>query len=921
MPALSFAEFESEVRRAEDEFAAAQWHRAFARYADVFRRRVHDLRFLPEALTDTDLLVLERIADIAVPIGQTAAADLLYAVACDVHRSGRPERFILSAIKRVHIALAADRFDEALRLARETEAFLGALADIECTDEGLALWEHLRPWDPRSEPAVETQIYLVLGRLLAGAGQFEQAITFFRRGLVHAAADHVATARDARGPLNLALAAARLSQGDIRQAEAILSAPDSDFARPTDRIRARELEASVAVQRGAFARAVEALSVAVELCRDLALTTGLASLLVSRAKVLLVLNLTAESERDLDEAGAIGAGPGDGGLRDRLTRLQAYSRARQRTLFGGAPLADAVASLQTGVPRAMSIAPASRHAVASWRPADFMAFYEERELELMTLVQAQPSSPRIEELLRVLREDFDHTDSRHLQTRLTLMSGICGVHRGDWERALELCGGAAAAFEELGFPAEELVARRFQALCLERMPSRQADLPACRRRTETLLASLTKAMSGSMSEAFLVNKWSQRDAEIADAVTQLLADQVQLRTRRGPGRWLAGLAWATRVYALHRCLSVLGNASPSQAAASWTGRVAAFWRLVRHPLRDQTLDFTVLANGVVLLAVRWCHCEMHWAPVTRARVRTLVRRFHERLAAGDPERQIVAAASELATEVGFAATVDHVPSRIRRLKIYPDDQLNGFPFAVIPLDSEQQVVDRFAVTIGIRRMAAPARRRRPRRAVLGASRGAEARPALPEARRQLEWLSQWWRDRGVETSVLGEGLFGVRALLDALAGSQIVHFSGHGVFDPDSPDRTGILVDAGNGGEAIVSLKELAGVDCSTLTFATFLACWSADSFSFPGRWTVGIPSTLCGAGAGTVVAPLWEIEDAVSTDLLIGMFTRLEHDRIDEALRHAQLAVRSGPDSRRRASFFWAAAQVYGDGGRLTIR
>src|SRR5262245_54401167 len=71
--ALSFAEFESTARRAESQVASGQWRNALDLYCRLLQQRVQDLRFNADALTDTDLLVFERVADLAVPLGETAA--------------------------------------------------------------------------------------------------------------------------------------------------------------------------------------------------------------------------------------------------------------------------------------------------------------------------------------------------------------------------------------------------------------------------------------------------------------------------------------------------------------------------------------------------------------------------------------------------------------------------------------------------------------------------------------------------------------------------------------------------------------------------------------------------------------------------------------------------------------------------------
>jgi hypothetical protein len=49
-------------------------------------------------------------------------------------------------------------------------------------------------------------------------------------------------------------------------------------------------------------------------------------------------------------------------------------------------------------------------------------------------------------------------------------------------------------------------------------------------------------------------------------------------------------------------------------------------------------------------------------------------------------------------------------------------------------------------------------------------------------------------------------------------------------------------------------------------------------------------------------------------------MYDRLPTQRVDEAVRAAQLEARTMPDGRRRSPFFWAGLQVYGDGRRLSF-
>ena len=206
------------------------------------------------------------------------------------------------------------------------------------------------------------------------------------------------------------------------------------------------------------------------------------------------------------------------------------------------------------------------------------------------------------------------------------------------------------------------------------------------------------------------------------------------------------------------------------------------------------------------------------------------------------------------------------------------------------------------------------------RVTLAATSGGDSRPALVHAEGDVAWLTDWWRARGTQADTLVNARCDASTLLSALGSSEVIHFSGHGHFDPESADRCGILAHGESGEGEVVSLARIAEVDCRRLRLATLFSCWSADSFLFPGQWAVSIPATLCRAGAGCVVAPLWEIDDTVAGELLRNVYRGLDMARVDEAVRDAQLAARSGPDGRMRSPFFWAGLQVYGNGARVQL-
>lgn len=116
----------------------------------------------------------------------------------------------------------------------------------------------------------------------------------------------------------------------------------------------------------------------------------------------------------------------------------------------------------------------------------------------------------------------------------------------------------------------------------------------------------------------------------------------------------------------------------------------------------------------------------------------------------------------------------------------------------------------------------------------------------------------------------------------------ILHFTAHGVFDPDEPMRSGIdLVDGRLTAQDILGLS--LDVDLVTLG-----ACETGVSDRRPGDELIGLARALLYAGAPSVLVTLWRV-DELSTSMLFAIFyAELAGGRSKaEALRHAQLRLR----------------------------
>jgi len=97
----------------------------------------------------------------------------------------------------------------------------------------------------------------------------------------------------------------------------------------------------------------------------------------------------------------------------------------------------------------------------------------------------------------------------------------------------------------------------------------------------------------------------------------------------------------------------------------------------------------------------------------------------------------------------------------------------------------------------------------------------------------------------------------------------------------------------------------------------TMAACESAGGQLLPGEGAMSLGRAFHGAGARSVIAALWAIDDRATADLMTALYQGIAAGLTkDEALRSAQMSFIRAADRRARwaAPRFWAAFQLSGD-------
>jgi CHAT domain-containing protein/tetratricopeptide (TPR) repeat protein len=149
-------------------------------------------------------------------------------------------------------------------------------------------------------------------------------------------------------------------------------------------------------------------------------------------------------------------------------------------------------------------------------------------------------------------------------------------------------------------------------------------------------------------------------------------------------------------------------------------------------------------------------------------------------------------------------------------------------------------------------------------------------------------------------------------VLKHLSSADVIHFAGHAISGSD--DRDGRLLLAGNVQDAASSLS--SGALIGRLPKHPRVVLAACEAGSSPIDRGMGIDSLAAGflrAGATSVVANLWPIDDAVSKHFFVKVHESLSTNRSSaQAVARAQRSCRSDPQCRRSAPT-WIGTTAYG--------
>jgi CHAT domain-containing protein len=305
-----------------------------------------------------------------------------------------------------------------------------------------------------------------------------------------------------------------------------------------------------------------------------------------------------------------------------------------------------------------------------------------------------------------------------------------------------------------------------------------------------------------------------------------------------------------------------------------------------------------------------------------------IARFVGLLEAGGP-------ADALARQLGdglLEPVIRTLPPTVRRLLVVPDDVLHRLPFDAVRLADGRYAIERFTIStvpsaaVAVMLLQRPVPAAPVRLLALGdprfsgetlAAAGDSSLARSPIRRRELVRLTASGREAelaarfapfsDVRLRETASERFLKAARLDTF---EVIHLATHAFVDDRAIGRSVLVLAGGDGEDGFLTTGDLAALQLRA-ELVVLSACRTAGGVLLGGEGVHGLAAPLLGAGARTVVATSWQVNDRDAARLVDRFYRALaDVESLGDALRTAKLeALRSGRPPRE-----WVSWALIGD-------
>jgi CHAT domain-containing protein len=322
------------------------------------------------------------------------------------------------------------------------------------------------------------------------------------------------------------------------------------------------------------------------------------------------------------------------------------------------------------------------------------------------------------------------------------------------------------------------------------------------------------------------------------------------------------------------------------------------------PAGTALLEYVWLDDRLVVFAADRSGVTVVKIAANRSTIETLVATFRSSLARGD-------ATSGAQLHALLIAPIAQRIARQPTLVIVPDGALHGVAFSALfdPQSRRYLIEDHTVIVAPSAAVYSEALKRRETR-VSASDLLLVAQPKrgdVPLDTGEAEEITPLY----AKVTRLTGAAASRAALLREVIAANVLHFAGHGITDARAGSALLLASSAGDSG--IVDTRDIAALSLPVARTVVLAACSTAAARARSGREGVdSVARAFLAAGAPSVIATLWPIDDRLAAPMFVRIHRRLAQGATAaDAVREAQLdAIRGAaplPPS------IWAAIQTIG--------
>jgi CHAT domain-containing protein len=243
-----------------------------------------------------------------------------------------------------------------------------------------------------------------------------------------------------------------------------------------------------------------------------------------------------------------------------------------------------------------------------------------------------------------------------------------------------------------------------------------------------------------------------------------------------------------------------------------------------------------------------------------------------------------------------------------KLTIAPHGVLHYLPFAALP-DRGGYLIDRFELRLIPSANTLVYLRDEPPKKIgellaLGNPDLGDRRLDLPNAQTEAVTVAAMFPD----SRALVRSDASKTAVKELANGFTMLHFATHGRFDANAPLSSGLYLAKGEESDGVLTVSDLYSLRWD-VDLVTLSACETGLGKVANGDDVIGLTRGFLYAGARSIVATLWEVDDAATAQLMESFYRNLGTNGKREALRLAQIETRE----RYPQPWYWAAFNITG--------